>query len=72
MTQFEMVMFSGSPPPKRNTDQRVLKVLLVTVTNLQLPKSAQASSCACMSQLLMWTYWLLMKWNPSLLPFTRL
>ena len=46
-------MFSGLPPPKRNTDQRVLNVLLVTVMNLQLPKSAQASSCACTSQLLM-------------------
>jgi hypothetical protein len=49
-------MFSAVPPPKRKTDQRVLKVQLVTVTNLQLPKSAQTSSCARTVQLLRCTY----------------
>src|SRR4051812_38791875 len=42
MTQFETTIFSASPVPKRKTDQRVLKVQFVIVTNLQLPKSAQA------------------------------
>lgn len=36
-------MFSATPPPKRNSDQRVLKEELVTVTYLQLPKRAHAS-----------------------------
>src|ERR1044071_8216070 len=72
MTQFETVMFSASPEPKRKTDHRVLNVQFVTVMNLQLPKSAQASSWHCTWQLLMVTNSLLMKWKPSLLPLTRL
>src|SRR5689334_11616591 len=43
MMQLETVIFSASPVPKRNTDQRVLNVQFVTVTNLQLPNSAHAS-----------------------------
>jgi len=35
----------------------VLKLQLVTVTNLLLPNSAQASSWQATSQLAMWTYW---------------
>ena len=50
-------MFSATPPPKRKTDQRVLNVEFVTVTNLQLPNSAQASSWQWMSQSVTWTYW---------------
>src|SRR3954471_7317137 len=44
MMQFDTVIFSASPPPKRKTLQRVLKEQFVTVTNLQLPNSAHASS----------------------------
>ena len=65
-------MFSASPPPKRNTDQRVENVQFATVTNLQLPKSAHASSWHSTSQLLTCTRSQLMKWKPSLLPLTRL
>src|SRR5215471_10887719 len=50
-TQLDTVMFSATPPPKRNTDHRVLNVEFVTVTNLQLPNSAQPSSCVCTLQL---------------------
>ncbi len=65
-------MFSAAPPPKRKTLHRVLNVELATVTNLQLPNSAQASSWQWMSQSVTWTYWQLMKWNPALLWLTRL
>jgi hypothetical protein len=44
MMQLETVMFSASQPPNLNTDHRVLNVLFVTVTNLQLPNNAHASS----------------------------
>src|SRR5260221_5710323 len=57
MTQLEMVMSSASPPPKRNIDQRVLNVQLVTVTKRLLPNSAQASSWQVTLQLAMFTYW---------------
>jgi hypothetical protein len=40
MTQLEIVMFSGLPPPNRKTAHRVLKVLFVMVTFRQLPNSA--------------------------------
>jgi len=43
--------FWAKPPPNRKTDHRVLKMLLVIVTNLQLPNKAQASSCARTMQL---------------------
>jgi hypothetical protein len=72
MTQLETAMFSAWPPPKRKIDQRVLKVQLVTVTKRLPPKSAQASSWHMTLQLEMFTYWLLLRWNPSLLRFTRL
>src|SRR5689334_20249140 len=55
-TQFETVTFSAMPPPKRNTDQRVLNVELVTATNLQLPNNAHASSCVWTLQLSTVTY----------------
>src|SRR5579859_3625999 len=72
MRQLEMTMSFAWPPPKRKTDQRVLNSQLVMVTFWQLPKSAQASSWLSTLQLLMWTCVVLMKWNPSLLLFTRL
>src|SRR5579859_3884739 len=59
--QLETVIFSATPPPKRNTDQRVLNEEFVTVTNLQLPNSAHASSWHWMSQFEMWMYSQLMK-----------
>src|SRR5215472_2751525 len=71
-TQLETVMFSAIPPPKRNTDHRVLNREFATITFLQLPNSAHASSCERMRQFDTVTYSELMKWNPSLLPFTRL
>src|SRR3972149_3828416 len=71
-TQFDTVMFSAVPPPKRKTHHRVLNVQLVTVMTLQLPNKAQASSCVCTVQLLIVTCSQLMKWNPSSLPLTRL
>ena len=43
----------GVPPPKRNTDQRVLNEQFVTVTCLQLPNRAHASSWHSTVQLLM-------------------
>jgi hypothetical protein len=72
MRQFDTAIFSATPPPNLKTDHLVLKEQLLTVTNLQLPKSAQASSWHSMSQSLMWTLSQLMKWKPSLLWFTRL
>src|SRR5215471_18712545 len=50
-TQLDTVTFSATPPPKRNTDHRVLNVEFVTVTNLQLPNSAHPSSWVCTLQL---------------------
>ena len=61
MMQLETVMFSATPPPNRKTDQRVLKTQFVTVTNLQLPNSAQASSCESTVQFVTVTYSALMK-----------
>src|SRR5579864_2661240 len=72
MTQLETAMFSDWPPPKRNTDQRVLNVQFATVTYLLLPNSAQASSWHAMLQFEILTCSLLLKWNPSLFKFTRL
>src|SRR4051794_38523599 len=40
--QFDTLMFSATPPPKRKTDQRVMNAQLVIVKNLQLPNSAHA------------------------------
>jgi hypothetical protein len=42
-TQLDIEIFSAGPPPNRKTDQRALKTQLVIVTNLQLPKRADAS-----------------------------
>jgi hypothetical protein len=57
----ETVIFPADPPPKRKTDQRVLKVQLVMVTNRLLPNSAQASSWHATLQLEILTYSLLFK-----------
>jgi hypothetical protein len=48
-------MFFALPPPKRNTDQRVLNVQFVIVMNSQFPKSAHASSCESTVQFLIAT-----------------
>src|SRR5512133_1676181 len=69
-TQFDTVMCSAWPPPNRKTDQRVENVESETVIRLQLPKSAHASSCDSMSQFTTCMFSQLMKWKPSLLPFT--
>src|SRR5579859_3065553 len=60
-TQLETETFAALPPPKRKTDQRVLKYEFVTVTFRQLPKSAQASSSESTTQLEIVTYSALMK-----------
>ena len=59
--QLETVMLLAEPPPKRKTDQRVLKELLVMVMNFQLPNMAHASSCDFTMQLETVAYSALMK-----------
>ncbi len=72
ITQFETATFSHCPPPKRNTDQRVLNVQFVTVMSRLLPKRAHASSSQTMLQLEILTCSDELKWKPSLLKRTRL
>src|SRR4030095_11827519 len=64
--QLVTAMFCDSPPPKRKMDHLVLKLQLVTVTNLLLPNKAQASSWHCTSQFITCTYSQSLKWKPSL------